>query len=111
MANTSRNQIVLQNAVSADADGDALSITKETTTVIVEISSTSTDANLNFEARYTGTTWQSVNGVNLSDFSLGTTVSAVNGIYQVDVVGASDLRTRISDITTGAVTVTVRAVG
>ena len=111
MANIPREQIVLQNAVTAAANGETLDITKDTTVVFVEISSTSTDANLNFEARYTGTTWQSINGVNLSDFSLGTTVSAVNGTYTVDVIGAVEFRARISDITTGAVTVTARAVG
>ena len=110
MANIPVTTITLQDNVGVNEAGTTLNIISGMETANVEIASTSTDAVVNFEAQVSTTDWYAVNGVNLSNFSVATSPLAVDSIHQIDLTGFSALRCRVSDITSGNVTVTARVV-
>ena len=110
MANTAVTTVILQDNVNAVGNGVVLNITAGMETANIEIASTSTDAVVNFEAQVSTTDWYAVNGVNLSNFGVATSPLATDSIHQIDLTGLSALRCRISDITSGNVTVTARVV-
>lgn len=111
MANIPAAIVTLQDNVDADGNGNVLDIISGMETANIEIASTSTDAVVNFEAQVSTTDWFAVNGVNLSNFNVATSPVATDSIYQIDLIGLSALRCRISSITSGNVTVVARVVG
>jgi hypothetical protein len=49
------------------------------------------------------TSWIALSIINLNDFSAASSITA-NGIYQVDIAGISQVRVRVSAISSGTVT-------
>lgn len=110
MANLAKVIFTMQDQSTANGNGEELSIATDMNSANVEIVSTSTTANVNFEAQTASETWHSINGVNLETFNVSRTTPAVNSVYQIDLTGFSSVRVRISDMTNGEVTVIARVV-
>ncbi len=111
MSNIASVIFTFQDAIDASANGEVLSINANSQTMNVEIESTSTDAIVNFEAQIVSNSWQTINGVNLANFSVMSSPQASDSIFQIDLTGVRNIRCRVSDMTNGAVTVSGRVVG
>lgn len=109
MSNRPIEVFTFQDSVNASQDGEILSVNTGSRTVNIEVTSTSTDAVVNFEAQFTSDTWHPVNGIDIETFNLFTSIST-SGVYQVDLTGVKKLRCRLSDITNGEVSVVGKVV-
>lgn len=105
------SQIVFQDNVSADADGEILSVGCMSETVNIEVETTSTTAILNFEIQQNSDEWHEWNGIDTITYDIVTSVLATNKVYQSGLTGVRNFRVRISNMTDGTITVTGKAVG
>lgn len=96
----------LQDAVAANGNGTAMDVRGHSVAAL-QITGTFT-ATVNFEITLDGSTWVAVEGVKVTDGTKSGTPTAA-GYYVIPVLGADQLRARVSGRSAGNVTVVGRA--
>lgn len=101
------NDITFHDEATAVADGTALTIDGEKT-LVVEILSTATSFTIAFKGEGASGADISLMGVNLSDFSTGTSTSTSGQLWQFDITGLTKVFMDLTAITAGVGSVTVK---
>lgn len=96
--------VTLQNAATATGNGTALAV-GGLRTVTVEVTGTSTSRTIIFEGASVSGVYYAMMGVKLADFSTATQTTTNNEVWQFDVTGLVNFRTRISAVAGGNVSV------
>lgn len=97
-----------QNAVTTAGNGTAFGVTtasKSYKTITLEITGTSTSRTVVFEGSSVSGAWYPIQGVKLSDLSMGTQTTGKDEVWQFEVTGLAAFRTRVSAVAGGNVTV------
>lgn len=103
--NLRKNTWIFQNGATALGDGSEMGINVGMVTATVEITGTGTNTVI-FEGKASyDSAWYPILGVNLTDISTATSVSAKGVIYQIPLDGLTKFRIRVSAFTSGTVTV------
>lgn len=101
--------VTLHNAVSTLGDG-ALFAVGDTKTLTIEVYGTSASRTVLFEAAGVTGTFYPIKGVRLTDFAMATQTTGTGELWQFDVTGLVQFRTKLSAVTGGNVSVKGKAV-
>ncbi len=101
------NDITFHDAATATADGTVHMVNGEKI-LLVEILSTATSFTIAFKGRGPTGADIALMGVNLSNFSTGTTTSTSGQLWQFDITGLTAVLMDLTAITAGAGSVTVK---
>lgn len=101
-----KDETTLQNAVSTAGSGTSIYMGGADTFKITEISGTSASRTIVFEISNTELgTYSAVQGVRLSDFTMGLQASSNGEVWQIDGLAGLWFRVRVSAVAGGNVTV------
>lgn len=103
------DNIILQNATTIVSVGTPFSV-NAFKTITIEISGTSTSRTINFEACSVSGAYYPITGVKLLDYSMATSTTGNNEVWQFDITGMENFRTNVTSIVGGSVTVKGKAV-
>lgn|SRR5690606_37685742 len=101
------NWVIMQDAATATGNGTPVTCTSHAdgawTDLVMQVVISDT-ATVTFEATVDGSTWHTLNVVDLEDGTDATTASA-SGIFRANVRGLTQVRARVSALTSGTVDV------
>lgn len=104
-SNLRKKMWTFQNAAVALGNGSELTVGVNMVTATVEITGSGTNK-IVFEGKASSdSTWYPIAGANLKDASIVSEVSAKGLIYQISLDGLVAFRIRVSEFSTGSVTV------
>ena len=101
--------VVFHADATSAADGTVFTVGNYKT-LTVEIYGTSTSRTVAFIGRGAGVTDRALMGVNLSDFSTGTSTTGTGEIWQFDITGLTSVFMDLQAVSGGNVSVTGRVV-
>jgi len=110
--NTGKINWVFHNASAAIGDGDLLKIRGDFQTINLEITGTAVASTLIFEGKsHDAGAWYPISCVNLSTLAIASQTAGKDELWQVDLTGLIQFRTRISAINGGNLSVDGKVVG
>jgi len=106
------SNIVLQNAVSVVGVGSPYTLTGSEKTLVIEVTgAANTVRTVLFQVCGLSGVYYPIQGVRLSDFTVGAQSTNLGEMWQFDVTGVTGVQANLTAITGGTVTVTGRVVG
>ncbi len=110
--NTGKINWVFHNASTSAGNGNVFKIRGDFQTINIEITGTATSSTVKFEGRsHDNGNWYSISGINISTLTIASQTTGKKELWQFDLTGLIEFRTKIDSIAGGNLSIIGRVVG